>query len=71
MNNLQYVAKPVILNTQCTSPNTLWGTGQITSNMICAGDADGGESTCSGDSGGPLIVGKCGELALSATICIY
>ena len=24
--------------------------------MICAGDADGGESVCSGDSGGPLVV---------------
>merc|ERR1712073_14379 len=61
--DLMYVAKPVILNTQCTSPNTLWGTGQITSNMICAGDADGGESTCSGDSGGPLIVAGDNDVA--------
>jgi len=61
--DLMYVAKPVILNTQCTSPNTSWGTGQITSNMICAGDADGGESTCSGDSGGPLIVAGANDQA--------
>ena len=26
--------------------------------MICAGDQDGGESTCNGDSGGPLVIGK-------------
>ena len=52
------MTKPVIIHEQCTRPNTLWGSGQITAGMICAGDADGGESTCSGDSGGPLIVSK-------------
>jgi len=61
--DLMYVAKPVILNTQCTSPNTSWGTSQITSQMICAGDADGGESTCSGDSGGPLIIAGDNDVA--------
>merc|ERR1712156_93904 len=61
--DLMYVAKPVILNTQCTSPNTSWGTSQITSQMICAGDADGCESTCSGDSGGPLIIAGDNDVA--------
>jgi len=58
--NLQWVTKPVVTNDKC-----VWGTGpfkwhpnQITANMICAGDADGGESTCKGDSGGPLVVPK-------------
>jgi len=54
-SDLQYVAKPVIVRDECI--NTLWGPG-LTAGMICAGDADGGESTCSGDSGGPLIVPK-------------
>ena len=54
----QYVTLPVITNDKCTEPNTLWATSQITNGMICAGDEDGGESTCHGDSGGPLIVPK-------------
>ena len=29
---------------------------QITDNHMCAGDTDGGENTCHGDSGGPLII---------------
>ena len=31
--------------------------------MICAGDADGGESTCKGDSGGPLVISGTGDVA--------
>jgi secreted trypsin-like serine protease len=59
--NLMYVAKPVIVNTQCRL--TSWAPSQITDNMICAGDADGGESTCRGDSGGPLIVAGANDVA--------
>jgi len=57
-NNLQWVTKPVVTNDKCVKDPFKWVAKQITANMICAGDADGGESTCSGDSGGPLVVPK-------------
>jgi len=60
-HDLMYVAKPVIPNTQCR--NTGWAWWQITNQMICAGDADGGESTCEGDSGGPLVIAGAGDVA--------
>merc|ERR1711971_691268 len=53
--NLQWVTKPVVTNDKCAQQFNWSG---ITANMICAGDADGGESTCKGDSGGPLVVPK-------------
>merc|ERR1712203_217594 len=56
--NLQWVTKPVVTNDKCCQAPFKWGCQQITANMICAGDADDGESTCSGDSGGPLVVPK-------------
>ncbi|XP_069688740.1 brachyurin-like isoform X1 [Periplaneta americana] len=47
--NLQYVDLTVITNQEC---NSVYGV--ITSGMICV-STPGGKSTCSGDSGGPLI----------------
>ena len=44
-STLRYVGLPI---TQCPS--------QSTSNMVCVGGDDIGQSACFGDSGGPLVV---------------
>ncbi|KAK2876893.1 hypothetical protein Q8A67_020989 [Cirrhinus molitorella] len=51
-NVLQEVEVPVIGNRQC---NCLYGVGEITDNMICAGVLEGGKDSCQGDSGGPMV----------------
>ncbi|XP_051771647.1 tryptase-like [Ctenopharyngodon idella] len=51
-NVLQEVEVPVIGNRQC---NCLYGVGNITDNMICAGLLEGGKDSCQGDSGGPMV----------------
>ncbi len=49
---LMEVAVPIVSNSQC---NAIYG--QITANMLCAGDlTNGGIDSCQGDSGGPLVV---------------
>ncbi|XP_077062346.1 uncharacterized protein LOC143714793 [Siphateles boraxobius] len=51
-NVLQEVEVPIIGNRQC---NCLYGVGNITDNMICAGLLEGGKDSCQGDSGGPMV----------------
>ncbi|XP_043110255.1 uncharacterized protein LOC122355756 [Puntigrus tetrazona] len=49
---LQEVEVPVIGNRQC---NCLYGVGNITDNMICAGVLEGGKDSCQRDLGGPMV----------------
>ena len=44
-----------LIPSQVCKDNFWQGSNSITSNYICAGDTDGDESVCTGDSGGPLI----------------
>ncbi|KAK3553188.1 hypothetical protein QTP86_031765 [Hemibagrus guttatus] len=50
---LQEVQVPIVGNRKC---NCLYGVGEITDNMVCAGLLQGGKDSCQGDSGGPLVV---------------
>ena len=46
---LQEVTIDVFANDNCGN----YGTGDITANMMCAGEE--GKDSCQGDSGGPLV----------------
>ncbi|XP_068119031.1 granzyme A-like [Hyperolius riggenbachi] len=51
-DKLLEVNLPVISREACAD---MWGSHEITKNMMCTLDAIGGKTTCNGDSGGPLI----------------
>lgn len=51
--HLYNTSLPIVSNALC---QTAMGKLRITSTMLCAGLPAGGRDTCSGDSGGPLIV---------------
>lgn len=51
-SDLREAIVPVMTQNQC---NNMYGWGQITDQMLCAGYAQGGIDSCQGDSGGPLV----------------
>lgn len=52
-DKLQYVELPIVGRETCQANyNSI---NEVDSGMVCAGQAEGGISPCSGDSGGPLI----------------
>ena len=53
---LQEVSVPVVSNKDCNHAYF----NVITDNMFCAGFEEGGKDSCSGDSGGPIMVQKNG-----------
>jgi len=50
---LKYLAVPVIESQACRKLGAIYQ--QFTDNMLCAGTLDGFNTTCKGDSGGPLF----------------
>ncbi|XP_001976085.3 trypsin eta [Drosophila erecta] len=52
--NLEQAQVPVVSSEQCSA---IYGAGEITERMICAGYvAEGGSDACQGDTGGPLVI---------------
>lgn len=52
--HLEQVHVPIVSLEQC---NQIYGVGEVTERMICAGDvAQGGRDACQGDTGGPLMI---------------
>ncbi|OAA41719.1 Peptidase S1/S6, chymotrypsin/Hap [Metarhizium rileyi] len=55
-NILRNVTVPVVSRQACQNSFTRSNSNiQVTDNMICAGEEEGGKDSCQGDSGGPII----------------
>ncbi len=53
-SRLNQAVVPIVSREACNAPNAYNGT--ITNKQICAGFIDGGRDSCTGDSGGPLLL---------------
>ncbi|XP_062130648.1 trypsin eta [Drosophila sulfurigaster albostrigata] len=52
--HLEQTSVPIVGSDEC---NSIYGAGEVTERMICAGNvAQGGNDACQGDTGGPLII---------------
>lgn len=67
-STLREVTLPVLDDSTCSS-SAVYGRSFDATTMLCAGDLDGGEDACSGDSGGPLQVSTdSGEVRLAGLV---
>lgn len=53
-NRLNQATLPVVSQLVCNAPESY--NGSITDNQLCAGFINGGRDSCTGDSGGPLLI---------------
>ncbi len=60
---LQEVSVPIVSNEICRE--AYGDESEVSDNMLCAGDEEGGKDTCWGDSGGPLMVRQNGDWKLA------
>ncbi|CAL4122433.1 unnamed protein product, partial [Meganyctiphanes norvegica] len=54
-DSLLEVTVPTMPNSNCQDNYDVYGSDEITDDMICAGLPEGGKDSCQGDSGGPMI----------------
>lgn len=66
VRSLRFVEVPFVERSSCNRP--LAYDGQITENMLCAGEVAGGKDSCQGDSGGPLTVNTSTKPALAGIV---
>jgi secreted trypsin-like serine protease len=66
VRDLRFVEVPFVDRATCNRP--LAYDGKITTNMLCAGQAAGGQDSCQGDSGGPLTVNTLTAPALAGVV---
>ena len=55
-NVLRFVMVPLITQERCVKPISIFPPEDITANMVCAANENGGRGTCVYDEGGPLII---------------
>ncbi len=67
---LQEAQVPIVSNETCNDAynKSFFYDNPITSTMLCAGYAQGGTDSCSGDSGGPLMINLDGEWNLAGLV---